>query len=318
MNKMIINERPMVSVILITYNQKKYVKKAIESVLIQKVNFDIEILIGDDASIDGTQEILREYKSKDSRIYLYLNNENQGATKNAYNLIMQAKGKYIASLEGDDYWSDEDKLQQQVDFLENNVEFVGCTHNFTIIDESDKPVKNQNLNWIKKKKVFTIDDFKGIYLPGQQSTLLRRNLIFDKLVNLEEVIKIHPMIGDRTTMMLFLMHGNFGFLNKNMSCYRRSTAKTSITDFIYNKSFSSIHTDYIITNGLEKLKQENNINTNFDELWSQLFAKAFILLCYTRDVRIWCLVRNIFLRLDYKSFYYIPCFIIKKISSIIF
>ena len=93
--------RPMVSVIVLTYNHEKYIKQALDSILRQKVNFDYEILIGDDASTDNTVKVLKEYKSKFPNIIkLFLNEVNLGATRNAYNLLVNAKGKYLATCEG--------------------------------------------------------------------------------------------------------------------------------------------------------------------------------------------------------------------------
>ena len=85
----------------------------------QKVNFKYEILVGDDCSSDDTQNVLKEYqKSNPSLFRLFLRDSNIGATKNAYELLINARGKYLATCEGDDYWTDENKLQIQVDFLE--------------------------------------------------------------------------------------------------------------------------------------------------------------------------------------------------------
>ena len=67
---------------------------------------------------------------------------------------MHAKGEYLATCEGDDYWSDPQKLQVQVQFLENNLHFIGCTHKFTMVDENDVPLKSQNLTWVRQKKYF--------------------------------------------------------------------------------------------------------------------------------------------------------------------
>jgi glycosyltransferase involved in cell wall biosynthesis len=122
--------QPLLSVCLITYNHAPYIRQAIESVLSQKIDFEWEIIIADDCSSDGSREIIMEYyESKREIIKLLFQKVNVGPAKNFVELISSAKGKYIAYLEGDDYWSDTFKLKRQVDFLENNQNYVGCFHN---------------------------------------------------------------------------------------------------------------------------------------------------------------------------------------------
>ena len=124
--------KPLLSICCTTFNHAKYVRETIEGFLIQKTNFPIEIIIHDDASTDGTADIIREYASKDDRIVTILQDENQFSKKikpwRNY-VFPKAQGKYIALCEGDDYWTDPLKLQKQVDFLEANNDFALCFHN---------------------------------------------------------------------------------------------------------------------------------------------------------------------------------------------
>jgi glycosyltransferase involved in cell wall biosynthesis len=106
----------------------------------QKVDFDFEIIIADDFSTDNTREILISYKNKyPEKINLLLAEKNQGVFINAKNINENCQGKYIAILEGDDYWLDENKLQKQVDFLEKNFEYAGCFHDASIISTNHLP-----------------------------------------------------------------------------------------------------------------------------------------------------------------------------------
>jgi glycosyltransferase involved in cell wall biosynthesis len=112
---------PLLSVCLITYNHKPYIRQAIEGVLIQKVDFPIELIIADDFSTDGTRDILVEYQEKyPDFIRLVLQERNVGPTQNWTDLITAPKAKYIAYFEGDDYWTDEQKLKKQVSILETD------------------------------------------------------------------------------------------------------------------------------------------------------------------------------------------------------
>lgn len=138
---------PLVTVKVVTYNHVNYIKQCLDSILMQKTDFDFEILIAEDASNDGTREVCKEYADKyPDRIRLFLNSrENNyplkgkpsGIINNTYaNFLIQSK--YYAILEGDDYWTDEYSLQRRVDFLEKNDDYVICFHNAKIYYENIK------------------------------------------------------------------------------------------------------------------------------------------------------------------------------------
>ena len=92
--------------------------------------------MGEDASPDHTGKILMEYREKDPQhIHLFLRKANLGATRNLYEVLQACTGRYIALLEGDDYWIDPDKIQKQVDYLESHPEAVACTHRCLFVDE---------------------------------------------------------------------------------------------------------------------------------------------------------------------------------------
>ena len=267
-------KRPMVSVVVLTYNHEKYIKQALDSILMQKVNFDYEILIGDDASTDNTVKILEEYQNKyPNVIKLFLNKTNLGATQNAYNVLMNVKGRYLATCEGDDYWTDVNKLQIQVDYLEKNKDLVGCTHYFTVVDEESKPLKNQYLSWIKQKDLFTLNDFEGMFLPGQPATFLRRNLFLDKSIDFTCLYKIHRNVGDKTMMFLYLLNGNFGLIKKNMSCYRKSYYN-SVTAIIHGDKLKFLSEDYDILKTFEKISLDLNNKNKFLKGKKIIFAKS--------------------------------------------
>ena len=101
-----------VSVCMISYNQAAYIKQALESVFMQKHEFEWEVILGDDASNDGTSEIIKEYADKYDNFHPVFRNENIGAMNNFIDVIGRARGEYICILEGDDYWSDEEKIKK--------------------------------------------------------------------------------------------------------------------------------------------------------------------------------------------------------------
>jgi glycosyltransferase involved in cell wall biosynthesis len=123
------NIQLLLSVGLITYNHENYIRQALDSILMQKTDFDFEIIIGDDCSTDSTPDICREYALKYPNIKYKKNEKNEGISANWRKTIEQCNGKYVALIEGDDYWTENYKLQKQVDFLETNQDFSLCFHN---------------------------------------------------------------------------------------------------------------------------------------------------------------------------------------------
>jgi glycosyltransferase involved in cell wall biosynthesis len=120
---------PKLSVVMITYNHAKYIEQAVNSVLLQDTNFDYEIIIGEDCSTDRTREILIEFQKRHpEKIKLVLHPENVGMISNFTFVLNRARGQYIALIEGDDYWTSPNKLQQQVDYMEANPECRICFH----------------------------------------------------------------------------------------------------------------------------------------------------------------------------------------------
>lgn len=281
------NNKIVVSVIMLSYNHERYIKTAIESVLSQITTFEFEVLVGDDASTDESLSILREYADKDRRIRLFERKQNVGTTKNAYLLFSEARGKYLASCESDDFWTDPYKLQKQVDFLEEHPEYIGCSHNVVCVGENGKELKNQSIFWISKKKVFKLKDFKGIFLPGHSSSNLRRNIFLNPQFDYSVFYKAHRLIGDRTITMLFLAQGDFYHMDEYMSCYRRRVGNEtdSITDKLYGKKATSIDDELMFTENLEiYANRVLNVNIGADYYRRELLATAVWKFCCAPDV----------------------------------
>lgn len=307
---------PKVSVLVLTYNHEKYISKALDSILMQNVNFNYEILIGDDASTDDTVAILKEYrKNYPDKIRLFLNKVNLGATRNAYNIFMNAKGNYLATCEGDDYWTDESKLQLQIDFLESHRDFVGCTHKFTIVDENDIKYRSQYLSWVKQKSRFTLSDFQGMFLPGQPGTFVKRNIVKLYGVDISCMYHFHRDVGDKTLMLLCLKFGDFGFIDKNMSIYRkRYTSKDSVTGKIAKNRAKFLYEDY---NMLINFESFTDVDCNLGKKIIFSKALAYWLLTFNREY--FRLLKVIYsnYKLPVGLFAYAPIYWVKRVLKII-
>ena len=137
----------LLSVRLMVFNHESYIREAIEGILKQKTTFPIEVVVGDDFSTDKSLEIIKQYQSTSTIHFKILdrkvgdsyweNRQKLGRLHNFYNILENCSGKYIALLDGDDFWTDSSKLQKQVDFLENNPDFAICFHNMKILNESN-------------------------------------------------------------------------------------------------------------------------------------------------------------------------------------
>ena len=212
----------MVSVFMLTYQHANYIRQALDSVLMQKVNFRYEIVIGDDCSSDGTQEILLEYKERyPDKIHLMLNKRNIGATGNSIRVLKHCRGKYIAILEGDDFWTDDRKLQIQVDFLEQNPEYSACYHHTDVIGNDKKRCRTY------KMARYDIDGYDRYFanIPSLPApSFMMRNIYLEN-----DYYRYYRtrFVGDRITQALLLKHGKIKYIDKKMCTYRFITNGSS-------------------------------------------------------------------------------------------
>ncbi len=215
----------LISVVVITYNHEKYIAKALESILNQKGEFEIEILVGDDSSVDSTPDIIREYIDKYPNIIKAdLREKNIGATRNSYELFMKARGEYIAILEGDDYWKDECKLKKQLEFMTKNPTYAGCCCEFEYVDDCDRPLLKSRDKALRgdlyfSGNIYSIKEINNSMLPSHAGTMFFKNF-FRKGKKADIIYKAHNIIGDFTIVMLILSDGLIYKMNDIMSCYR--------------------------------------------------------------------------------------------------
>jgi len=227
--------KPLVSISCITYNHAKYIRDAIESFLMQKTNFTYEILIHDDASTDGTENIIREYKKKYPDIikplYETENQWSKGIRGSAVFNFPRALGKYIAMCEGDDYWTDPYKLQKQVGFLEINEEY-GLVHgdcNF-YFEEKKRWEYNANKNLTNNNPVFSKEDI--FYQLIDASYKVRTaTVVFRK----ELLKKIKPndlnfLMGDTPLWLDFSLITRFKYFDEVFAVYRITSESASRTN----------------------------------------------------------------------------------------
>lgn len=228
-----------VSVTILTYNQKEFIGKAIESALSQKTNFDVEILVGDDCSTDGAQETILAYQEKypdKVKAVLHSKNLGQNGLFNTIETLKLAKGTYIAPMDGDDYWTDDQKLQRQVDFMEAHPDFSACFHNALITYEDGTP--SHELNSPDQKEVITAADLVGedeIWFMATSAVMFKNGIMHYP----DWFLKSSS--GDIPRYVILAKHGPIGYVPGVMSVYRKNRGGASFKDhyrdsrFLYNR-----------------------------------------------------------------------------------
>lgn len=215
-------ETPLVSIICITYNHVRFIRDALDGFVMQKTNFPFEILVHDDASTDGTADVIREYEAKYPDLFRCVyQTENQWGKKDPCKdfLFPMVQGKYVALNEGDDYWTDENKLQKQVDFMESHPDFSVCFHPVTVHwDDNSKPdsIFPSEKNRFYKTELILDDLLKRNFIQTN-SVLYRWRFHQDPLSLMPDDI----LPGDWFLHLLHAQVGKIGFLNDVMSVYRR-------------------------------------------------------------------------------------------------
>jgi glycosyltransferase involved in cell wall biosynthesis len=213
---------PVVSVCMITYNHEKYIAQAIESVLMQKVSFKLELIIGNDCSTDNTNNICLQYQQQyPDVVKLYTPQKNLGMMKNFIASLSNCTGKYIALCEGDDYWSDPYKLAKQVDFMEKNPQYMGCFHNTEErYEESDTLASFLYSKFSSARAI----GFKELAITNYMPTcsVLIKNFDTKLLPTWYETLRL----GDWTLHLINSLKGDYWYLPKVMAVHRLHSEST--------------------------------------------------------------------------------------------
>lgn len=225
------SEQTEIEVIIVSYNAEKYIQQAIESVVSQKTDFPFDVHIYDDCSIDDTCNLVSTFVNKQDTLYLHTSDFNLGTFANLQRAISNCKAEFIALLEGDDYWNDRDKLQEQVDFLKANPQYVGCAANSLVYDQSKESftgLYNPDL-----KEQYSLPELFSIP-PFQIGTLVYRREFLPSLPNeFKDTIS-----NDKVVYTLLAKYGNIFCLDKPLTVYRKhekSISNSQQADTIYSK-----------------------------------------------------------------------------------
>lgn len=218
-------QTPLVSISVVTYQHKNYIKQCLDGILMQQTNFHFEIILGEDESKDGTREICKEYVEKNpDKIKLFLRSRKDviyinGNATGRFNFMENLKacqGKYIALCEGDDYWTDPLKLQKQVDFLKANKDYSLCFHPCEILRVENNIQKLIKQNILDVKYEYTFQNLLQYWNIPTAAIVFKNN---PKINNLPDWF-CEVASGDIALIMLLFEEGKFKCLEDVMSVYR--------------------------------------------------------------------------------------------------
>lgn len=269
------NKEPLVTIFMITYNHEKFIAEAIESALMQQTDFSYKLIIGEDCSTDNTRAICREYQKKyPDKIELILNEKNLGAMGNSYQIHYACQSKYVAMLEGDDFWTHPLKLQKQVDFMEANPGAAACFHqvNYNTMDPAKRYLMPKKLN----KNAFDIYDVIAFATTGWQimtSSILYRKAALPAVPHWYT----HHKIGDITVILLAALNGTINYIDEVLGAYRENpTSLTQTKEYLNYKVTHELINVYLSFNKHTGGKYRN-------EIYRQLLVYLYDLIYYYKS-----------------------------------
>lgn len=271
-----------VSVAVITYNMQQYLPQLLDSILMQETNFPYEIVVDDDCSPDDSRTILEEYRQRyPDKIVLSLRDDNVGGSRNMYGVLRRCRGKYIAILEGDDWWECKDKLQYQYDFMEAHPEYVGMYCNSWVETSLTETIRHPRRD-ISEPKVFSYADYMNYHffdrLPNSTDTAFFRNFFREASEREVDVFyKAHNMVWDQSLALILYGKGNV-YVDPRIVSHHRSIVAEGGTNYqsLYAKRDNKV-SDANMYAGQEEYMETvlKRRCTKFYKVRGMLFAEAF-------------------------------------------
>jgi len=230
------NDSIMVSVLCPTYNQKKYIAQCLDSVLSQETDFAFEVIVKDDCSTDGTSDIVRSYAErypdKVRPLILEENYFSQGKTSVSFTrMFRMIRGKYFAVCEGDDFWTDPEKLQIQADFMEAHPDYSMCCHSAWIANEDGSLRKDKFFRSSTESRDLSTEEIISGWSMATNTVLIRTSSREDILVPFQG-----KCVNEDYGMEVYAaLKGKVYYLDRMMSAYRMNAAGSISASYKVNK-----------------------------------------------------------------------------------
>lgn len=285
----VMNKKPLVSVVINTYNQEKYIGRALDSLVSQVCDFDYEILLTDDCSKkDNTPRICKEYAERyPDKIRLFLNERNKGIIMNYYDTIAECRGKYICDCGGDDYWIDNHKLQKQVDIFNSYPKVSMVCANLQNLDNESGKISSNVMkmdNDIFDGEIYgkgaVISYINGNIKPVVLSaSCFRKDILDSAFNNNRELFTGEGIICEDFPITLFMLQsGPLYYMKDEVMVYRVLKNSVSHNDDMheYMKGFS--WTSFRQIYGLAMSFEAENIDIKpfIDKYYKDFIYTAFL------------------------------------------
>jgi glycosyltransferase involved in cell wall biosynthesis len=280
---------PLVSVKMITYNHAPFIAQAIEGVIQQKTIFPFELIIGEDCSTDGTREIVLKYQKKYPDIIQVITSENNvGVVKNSYRTRKACRGKYVAFCEGDDYWHNTDKLQKQVDYLENNPKCGLVYSSYNVYHPGSQEKIDDFINYNN----WEIPELPGIYdfLEGKFelglsiltcTVMVRRNL-YEKIIEADPFLHQsgHFLMGDTQLWAEMSTMADLHYVPESLATHVITDESATRSKDLKKKLRFRISVTELMIYLCNKYNHPTAVRNEYEATWSNLSLR---LAFYSRD-----------------------------------
>lgn len=243
-----------VTVVVCTYNQELWIRQTLDSILAQDTSYPFEIVIGEDWGSDGTRAICEEYASRYENVRLAPQERNLGIVGNWINCIRQSNGKYIMTCAGDDYWHNPDKIQLQVDFMEQHPECVICHTDIDVLQTKTntlKPAYKKSSGIVPPEGRIQEELLRGRDHVSAVTMCIRRDPL-EQYVPLDKYIELEFPREDFPTLFILSAYGDIRYIPVSTATYRIGQESIS-NDLNYERIRLRYHKDKIMTEYLYSL-----------------------------------------------------------------
>lgn len=208
------------------YNQEEYIEEMLDGILMQKTDFQFQVVVTDGCSTDNTRSILKKYANKHDNIKLFFRESNSVQNVKSFQAVDSIRTKYVTICEGDDYWTDPYKLQKQVDFLDANTDYSICFHPVNVVYEDGRP------SWILPEGIPSVTGFSDLM---QKNYIATNSVVYRWIFTQEKASLSFPVgiiSGDYYWHLLHAKKGKIKMLPDIMGVYRKHSGGiwSSLTD----------------------------------------------------------------------------------------
>lgn len=272
-----------VSVYMLTYYHEKYIRQALESILLQETQYRFEIIISDDCSKDNTVNIINEYVAQyPDIIRVRVNSENVGIPKNVYQARCMCRGRYIVSLSGDDYWIDKKKIQKMASFLDNHPEYIAVCNAMELRYDEDKVAFKELPLKQNRNRAFSLKDYENGEIIYTHGFMMRNFFLTEEGKEyFKKAQDISDKVDDAVDNILLLRKGNMYVLDEITDVYRVPRNKKGLNT--YNARYTRVEKQKNSIELLNNLDKAFGAEINLKKKYTHSFSVAILDMIVSRN-----------------------------------